>query len=210
MATASNIKKNITSKNLKKEYGKIHDRVINASEDTVEVTVDNIEKWQKLFAKGVTASTPLVEKGIDITFDVAETIWEQYKSGGKRMRSLLGLEKGDLRLKKRVTKNLNKTVNKVTKSVRVEAKKVVKKAEPVKAKAAVKSVSTKIPTKLTDVNGIGPKIAGLLKDTGIKNIADLAKAEVSTVQKVLDAAGSRFQMHDPSTWVNQAKAIIKG
>ena len=70
MSTASKIKKNITRKNLKKEYGKIHDRVINVSEETVEVTVDNLEKWQNMFSKGFTASTPLVEKGIDFVLIV--------------------------------------------------------------------------------------------------------------------------------------------
>ena len=191
MTTASKIRENITRTNLKKEYGKIHDRVINVSEETVDVTVENIEKWQKLFAKSLTASTPLVEKGIDISFEVVESLWEQYRSGGKRVKSLLGLDKSNRRSKKVTSKNLAKSVKKETKT------------------STAKEVSEKVPSKLTDVNGIGPKIASLLKGSGIQNIADLANADIKTVQNVLDAAGSRYQMHDPSTWINQAKAIIK-
>ena len=191
MTTASKIRKNITRTNLKKEYGKIHDRVINVSEETVDVTVENIEKWQKLFAKSLEASTPLVEKGIDMSFEVVETLWKQYRSGGKRVKSLLGLDKNMRRSNKAVSKPLSKSVKKENKM------------------STAKAVSEKVPSKLTDVNGIGPKISSLLKESGVQSIADLANADIKTVQNVLDAAGSRYQMHDPSTWINQAKAIIK-
>ncbi|MFK7982238.1 MAG: helix-hairpin-helix domain-containing protein [Saprospiraceae bacterium] len=63
---------------------------------------------------------------------------------------------------------------------------------------------------LKKVEGIGPKIAGLLNEAGIITFADLAKAPIKKLRKVLDDAGSRFRMHDPKTWAAQAKLAAKG
>jgi large subunit ribosomal protein L27 len=55
------------------------------------------------------------------------------------------------------------------------------------------------------VEGIGPKIEGLLNDAGINTWADLANAPLDKVQAILDEAGPRYRMHDPATWAKQAK-----
>jgi large subunit ribosomal protein L27 len=60
------------------------------------------------------------------------------------------------------------------------------------------------------VEGIGPKIEGLLHDAGIKTWADLANAELDKVQAVLDEAGPRYRMHSPATWAKQAKLAHEG
>lgn len=54
------------------------------------------------------------------------------------------------------------------------------------------------------VEGIGPKIEGLLNDADIKTWADLADAPQEKVQAILDEAGSRYRMHNPATWAKQA------
>jgi len=54
------------------------------------------------------------------------------------------------------------------------------------------------------VEGVGPKIEGLLNGAGIETWADLANAPLDKVQKVLDDAGPRYRMHDPATWAKQA------
>ncbi|TAK45635.1 MAG: DUF4332 domain-containing protein [Saprospiraceae bacterium] len=81
-------------------------------------------------------------------------------------------------------------------------KTAAKPAEPIVKKAAADN--------LTLVEGIGPKIAELLANAGIVTFADLAKAKVDTLKRVLDAAGSRYKMHDPSTWTEQAALAVKG
>lgn len=58
---------------------------------------------------------------------------------------------------------------------------------------------------LTVVEGIGPKIQGLLQDAGIDTWYKLWQSEYDTLKKVLTDAGSRYQMHDPQTWSEQAK-----
>ncbi len=60
------------------------------------------------------------------------------------------------------------------------------------------------------IEGIGPKIEGLLKDGGIKTWADLAAAPVSRLQEILTAAGDRYRMHKPDTWPQQAGLAAKG
>lgn len=66
------------------------------------------------------------------------------------------------------------------------------------------------PEDLKVVEGIGPKIEGLLKDAGIKNWADLAAASMDKLRGVLADAGSRYKLADPSTWPEQAKLADAG
>jgi predicted flap endonuclease-1-like 5' DNA nuclease len=54
------------------------------------------------------------------------------------------------------------------------------------------------------VEGIGPKIESLLKEAGIKTMVQLAQADTAKLKKVLTNGGDRFQMHDPSSWADQA------
>ena len=63
---------------------------------------------------------------------------------------------------------------------------------------------------LTVVEGIGPKIKQLLIDGGIPTFAALAAAPYDQVKGILTAAGSRYQMHDPTTWGQQAQMAADG
>ena len=63
---------------------------------------------------------------------------------------------------------------------------------------------------LKKIEGIGPKIEELLNAAGIQNFKDLSVAETSTLKGILDAAGKRYQMHDPSTWADQAELAAAG
>ncbi len=60
------------------------------------------------------------------------------------------------------------------------------------------------------IEGIGPKIEGLLNADGISTWAGLAKTEVSVLQAVLDKAGPRYRIHDPGTWPRQAGLAAAG
>ena len=75
-----------------------------------------------------------------------------------------------------------------------------------------KAASKKAP-KLDDlkiVEGIGPKIEQLLKEGGINTWEELAKASTDRLHEILEAAGSRYQIHDPSTWPAQARFAADG
>lgn len=60
------------------------------------------------------------------------------------------------------------------------------------------------------VEGIGPKIEGLLKEAGVNNWTDLANASMDTLKGVLEAAGSRYRLADPTTWPKQAGMAAAG
>lgn len=54
------------------------------------------------------------------------------------------------------------------------------------------------------VEGIGPKIEDLLNKAGIHTFSELAESPASEIKKILESAGSRYHMHDPTTWAEQA------
>ena len=64
------------------------------------------------------------------------------------------------------------------------------------------------PESLQRVEGIGPKIEGLLHAGGIFTMRQLATADLDVLQKILDAAGSRYTMHNPKSWSPQAELIV--
>ena len=63
---------------------------------------------------------------------------------------------------------------------------------------------------LTVIEGVGPKIAELLAEAGITTWAQLASAEPERLRAVLDDAGPRYRVHDPSSWPAQADALASG
>lgn len=93
------------------------------------------------------------------------------------------------------------------------AKKATTKKKATAKKTTAKKTTAKKAVKADDlkkVEGIGPKIAGLLNAAGIVTFTDLSKAPIKKLRKVLEDAGSRFRMHDPKTWAQQAKLAAKG
>ncbi len=84
------------------------------------------------------------------------------------------------------------------------------KAAPAKKAAKVRGKKRDGSDDLELIEGVGPKIAGLLVDAGINTFDALSKASVESVQAVLDAAGSSFNMAKPETWAEQAALAAKG
>ncbi len=56
----------------------------------------------------------------------------------------------------------------------------------------------------TVIEGIGPKINDLIHADGIHKYVELARTEVSVIQKILDKAGSNFELARPATWPDQS------
>lgn len=67
-----------------------------------------------------------------------------------------------------------------------------------------------IPDDLKIVEGIGPKIEKLLNNEGILTFAQLAATAPERIKEILVAAGTRFQMHDPTTWPEQSALARDG
>lgn len=60
------------------------------------------------------------------------------------------------------------------------------------------------------VEGIGPKIEQLFHAAGIKTWKQLSETPLEKLQSVLDNAGSRFAIHNPSTWAKQCLMAYQG
>lgn len=60
------------------------------------------------------------------------------------------------------------------------------------------------------IEGIGPKIEDLCHGIGIRTWFDLSTIEASLLRTMLDDAGSRFKMHDPTSWPKQAELLANG
>lgn len=67
-----------------------------------------------------------------------------------------------------------------------------------------------IPDNLKVVEGVGPKIEGLLNEAGILTFRALAETPVDRLREILDAAGPRYRMHKPDTWPQQAGLAAEG
>ncbi len=66
------------------------------------------------------------------------------------------------------------------------------------------------PDDLKKVEGIGPKIEQLLNAAGISTFAELAMADIEQLKAILVEAGSRYKMHDPTTWPQQSALAAAG
>jgi predicted flap endonuclease-1-like 5' DNA nuclease len=80
-----------------------------------------------------------------------------------------------------------------------EAAPVASKSEPVLALVA---------DDLTELEGIGPKVAKVLAGIDISTFEALAKADYAKVKAALDAAGYKYM--DPAGWIEQAALAAKG
>lgn len=171
-----------------------------------------------------------------MVFSGLEMLKDQYSYGNKRLRKLLTFEPIKSKTPKTATnkpaataktsKDIDEVMDAATKAekaVTTTAKKVTKPVAAKKAtiaatpkKPAVAKEKKAIPTKtakainLTLIEGVGPKIQELLNNAGIVNFDQLAAASPADLKKILTDAGTRFQMHDPSTWAAQAKLAAAG
>ncbi|MBI1396604.1 MAG: 50S ribosomal protein L21 [Betaproteobacteria bacterium] len=78
------------------------------------------------------------------------------------------------------------------------------------ATADVPAAATRAVDDLTRVEGIGPKIAQVLRGNGVASFADLAKLEPARITEMLKASGGRFGMARPDSWPQQAALAAEG
>ena len=95
-------------------------------------------------------------------------------------------------------------------TVKPSAKPVAKTMGFDKAAALLAGIKVKGLDDLEVIEGIGPKISGLLKADGVTDFAALAKASQTTLQGILDKAGARYKLAKPGTWPEQAKLAAAG
>ena len=67
-----------------------------------------------------------------------------------------------------------------------------------------------VPEDLKVVEGIGPKIEVLLKESGIKGLKDLSIVPIENLKEILAKGGTRYRLNDPSSWPEQARLLVNG
>ena len=90
----------------------------------------------------------------------------------------------------------------------VETEQRSAEAVPAAEVAAAETVPVQ-PDDLKRIEGIGPKIAGILNENGITTFAQLADTDVSRLQQILEEAGLSRIAH-PQTWPEQAQLAAAG
>lgn len=76
--------------------------------------------------------------------------------------------------------------------------------EPETARSAAEE-----PDNLRKIEGIGPKVAQLLNESGILTFGQLAQIEVERLRAILEEAGPPFKGMDPASWPEQADLAAK-
>lgn len=69
--------------------------------------------------------------------------------------------------------------------------------------------SVAVADDLTRIEGIGPKISGLLQEAGISTFADLAETGDDRLRDIMSEAGLAA-LADPATWAEQARLAAEG
>ena len=134
-------------------------------------------------------------------------------SGFADLKGLLSDAK--IEIKKEAKKEVKKVEAKVE-EVKVEEVKV-EEVKVEEAKVEEKKATPKKKTKEVDgaddlkkIEGIGPKISELLNAAGITSFKIMSETDVEKIKEVLNEAGSRYKMHNPTTWPQQAALAADG
>jgi len=95
-------------------------------------------------------------------------------------------------------------------SCRKEKAGLVTAASAAAAIVATPKVDDSVKDDYTKIEGIGPKIKELLNKDGLWSFKQLSEASTDRMQKVLDAAGPAYKVHNPKTWAEQALMAHEG
>lgn len=218
-----------------KIYGKQQDIALDAIEGIISQYGKGAQRFQKIVGfniiKEVKAKTAEAKDAIENVYATVsdkiehtmQDVEAKAKSTVKEAKKTVATAKKNLeevasQIEDKATK-ASATPKKVTKKA---MKKVAPKARAIKAvatkkvdtatKASTKSVTPKKAakvTKLTDINGIGPKTMSILASADIKTIAQLGNSTKTIVDGILDGKGAIYATVNTQEWINEAKKIAK-
>ncbi|MFM9910933.1 MAG: helix-hairpin-helix domain-containing protein [Chitinophagaceae bacterium] len=82
--------------------------------------------------------------------------------------------------------------------------------DPERLNATKASAEPAMRDSLIKIEGIGPKIQELCYNAGIYTFKQLSVTSAEKLKSILDAAGPRYQIHDPATWPAQSTLAAAG
>ncbi len=219
----------LTSKLIKKAEP-LSKQQINMVVDTAETIKGQLEQGTDRLKNLVGYDPKMIEQakrmvtGHPLTQKAEETA-ERIKKEVSKNPLVQKAEKMATKLRKELNETIEDVKDKVedvaedvkekVEDVQEKVEKVIKpetKKTPVKKKAAPKKpVAKKVAAKndLKVIKGIGPKMEATLNAAGITSYADVAKATLKSVEKILTDAGMNTKMYNPAQWKEQAKELIK-
>lgn len=176
----------------------IHNQVLDTTEDLIEVSVITGEKYQKIAAKAIKKSEPLITKQVDIVFDTLEEMYDQYEYGTKRILNLLGI-KDQVKIAKNVGKSVVKAAQKrfgknvvsFGKTAQGAAEATIKVVTKKKAKAEKKAKATAKKLKNSDVVASTTKAVKAKVAKASKKSKSAAKKAVKTTVKATKVVATK-------------------
>lgn len=106
--------------------------------------------------------------------------------------------------RKRGARELPEKSSEIAAAVEVKSEKVTPDAGKGAAKKSVKEDDLKV------IEGIGPKLESILKENGITNLKTMSESDPEKIREILESAGNRFKMFNPTTWPKQALLAVEG
>ncbi|GAB3543799.1 hypothetical protein [Spirosoma fluminis] len=61
--------------------------------------------------------------------------------------------------------------------------------------------------RFVEIKGMGPRVAELLMQAGIRQFSQLAETPIERIREILSAAGAHYRIYDPTNWPQQAKEL---
>jgi predicted flap endonuclease-1-like 5' DNA nuclease len=96
-------------------------------------------------------------------------------------------------------------------AIEIEVEPPVPEAEPEAVEGEGEEEAAAVPDDLKRIEGIGPKISGVLQEAGITTYVQLADAEVGRLEQILGEADPRLmRLAKPTTWPEQAALAAAG
>lgn len=213
VATLSRMQR-ITGKVIKKSEP-ILEKQIDITFDAVEALKNQAEKGGKRALKlfGLTRQYNKWSSSLEEKIKEIPTVEEMIDDA----KEIVGKAKSDVEERiEDISNKLNignaiETTDKVKNSVSTANKKSTqpKKVATKKISARKPTASKSMATDLTKIKGIGPSLAGIMKDNGIATIKDLAKSTPTALKVIASRAGNRYKSFDTKLWIKAAKAMAK-
>lgn len=159
-----------------------HNTILGTTEEFIEGSINTAEKVQKLTAKTIKKTEPIVEKQVDIMFDAAEEVFVQIEKGSERFQKLLGITDQVTKVKKYVSKSVKMT----SKTLEDNYEYVAKNAKEVAAKVEDKFEDITKTVK-QNAKATVEKVEGTLEDISKTVKTSSTKAEKTVVKTTAKA-----------------------
>ena len=187
---------------LTKKAKSLHTEVLTISDELVEETIATGERWQNLMRKALKNGVKVYGKQQDLAFDTLESLKDQYNTGTKRLKKLVGFDTEEAKKAfeetiKTTTAKAKNTIQNIIESDELEAiektaKKAIRKTTgrvKTAAKRATKSATKASASVAKSATTAKEAVKKAVENTDLENIETTAKKAVrKTTGRVKTAA----------------------